>query len=64
MIMNDDNIFNEMDGIREMIEKKIGKTIIFEWWNFENGKRGSEMGFVMEDGNLMMVEINILDKAN
>ena len=62
MILNDDNIFKEMDGIREVVEKKIGKTIIFEWWN-DKDMRGSEMGFVMEDGNLMMVEISIMEKV-
>ena len=62
MILNDDNIFNEMDSIREVMEKKIGKTIIFEWWN-DKDARGSEMGFVMEDGNLMMVEISIMEKV-
>lgn len=62
MILNDDNIFNEMDSIREVMEKKIGKTIIFEWWN-EKDTRGSEMGFLMEDGNLMMVEISVMEKV-
>ena len=60
---NDDKVYDMMDGVREVIEKKIGKTIMFEWWNFENGKSGSEIGFLMEDGGMMMMEINLLEKV-